>query len=217
MHSLLKSGLLLLFVLALGPVSAAPPAPSHSAAPATAPVTAPLPDYGGRESTPVVVDEAAPSPLAQMGRATEALVIVLAGIVGVVYALKRFGLVKPGENGKPAKLALENFGAFRRNRGDEAPGGDSPVTVLSSQTLPGGAMLHVVSIAGKNLLLGVTPQSVSTLTEWPAAAGMSADEAASFEEYLTRADSSPTVGSSLAAANARLRSLMGRPPTEENL
>ena len=212
MHSLLKSGLLLVFLLVLGPVSAAPPAPSHPAAPAAAP----LPDYGGRESTPVVVDEAAPSPLAQMGRATDALVIVLAGIVGVVYALKRFGLVKPGENGKPAKLALENFGAFRRNRSDEAPGGDSPVTVLSSQTLPGGAMLHVVSVAGKNLLLGVTPQSVSTLTEWPAAEGVSAD-GASFEEYLTRADSPPTVGSTLAAANARLRSLMGRPPTEDNL
>lgn len=217
MHSLLKSGLLLLFVLTLGPVSAAPPASIHSTVPAMAPAAAPLPDYGGRESTPVVVDEAAPSPLAQMGRATEALVIVLAGIVGVVYALKRFGLVKPGENGKPAKLALENFGAFRRSRGDGAAGDESPVMVLSSQTLPGGAMLHVVSIAGKNLLLGVTPQSVSTLTEWPAAAGMSSDEAASFEEYLTRADSSPTVGSSLAAANARLRSLMGRPPTEENL
>ena len=212
MHSLLKSGLLLVFLLALGPVSAAAPASPHS----TPPAAAPLPDYGGRESTPVVVDEAAPSPLAQMGRATEALVIVLAGIVGAVYALKRFGLVKPGENGKPAKLALENFGAFRRSRGDGAVGDESPVTVLSSQTLPGGAMLHVVSVAGKNLLLGVTPQSVSTLTEWPAAEGVSAD-GASFEEYLTRADSPPTVGSTLAAANARLRSLMGRPPTEDNL
>ena len=212
MHSLLKSGLLLVFLLALGPVSAAAPASPHS----TAPASSQLPDYGGRESTPVVVDEAAPSPLAQMGRATEALVIVLAGIVGVVYALKRFGLVKPGENGKPAKLALENFGAFRRSRGDGAGGDESPVTVLSSQTLPGGAMLHVVSVAGKNLLLGVTPQSVSTLTEWPAAEGVSAD-GASFEEYLTRADSPPTVGSTLAAANARLRSLMGRPPTEDNL
>lgn len=212
MHSLLKSGLLLVFLLALGPVSAAAPASPHS----TAPASSPLPDYGGRESTPVVVDEAAPSPLAQMGRATEALVIVLAGIVGVVYALKRFGLVKPGENGKPAKLALENFGASRRSRGDGAAGDESPVMVISSQTLPGGAMLHVVSIAGKNLLLGVTPQSVSTLTEWPAAEGVSAD-GASFEEYLTRADSPPTVGSTLAAANARLRSLMGRPPTEDNL
>ena len=212
MHSLLKSGFLLLFLVALGPVSAASPAPSHSAAPASAP----LPDYGGRESTPVVVDEAAPSPLAQMGRATEALVIVLAGIVGVVYALKRFGLVKPGENGKPSKLALENFGAFRRSHGTVGSGVDSPVTVLSSQTLHGGAMLHVVSVAGRNLLLGVTPQSVSTLTEWPALGGVSAD-GASFEEYLSRADSPPTVGSSLAAANARLRSLMGRPPTEENL
>ena len=173
MHSLLKSGLLLDFLLALGPVSAAAPASPHS----TLPATAPLPDYGGRESTPVVVDEAAPSPLAQMGRATEALVIVLAGIVGAVYALKRFGLVKPGENGKPAKLALENFGAFRRSRGAVMTGDDSPVMVLSSQALPGGAMLHVVSIAGKNLLLGVTPQSVSTLTEWPAAAGVSADGA----------------------------------------
>jgi len=200
----------LLFLLALGPVSAAPPN-------APAPAASTLPDYGGRESAPVTVDETAPSPLAQMGRATEALVIVLAGIVGVVYALKRFGLVKPGENGKPAKLALENFAAFRRNRSAAATGENSPVTVLSSQTLPGGAMLHVVSVAGRNLLLGVTPQSVSTLTEWPAAEEVNVDDSASFEEYLTRADGPPTVGSSLAAANARLRSLMGRPPTEENL
>lgn len=205
----LKIGLVLFLFSAIGPVSAAPPVQP-------APASSALPDYGGRESAPVTVDETAPSPLAQMGRATEALIIVLAGVVGVVYALKRFGLVKPGENGKPAKLALENFGAFRRNRVEAATGGDMPVTVLSSQTLPGGAMLHVVSVAGKNLLLGVTPQSVSTLTEWPASEGISAN-GSSFEEYLTRADSPPTVGSTLAAANARLRSLMGRPPTEENL
>ncbi len=205
----LKIGLVFFLFSAIGPLSAAPPT-------APAPAAATLPDYGGRESAPVTADETAPSPLAQMGRATEALVIVLAGIVAVVYALKRFGLVKPGENGKPAKLALENFAAFRRNRSAAAAGEDSPVTVLSSQTLPGGAMLHVVSVAGKNLLLGVTPQSVSALTEWPAAAENDPN-AALFEEYLTRADGPQTVGSSLAAANARLRSLMGRPPTEENL
>ena len=35
---------------------------------------------------------ALPSPLAQAGRALEALVIVLAGVVGVVWLLKRAGL-----------------------------------------------------------------------------------------------------------------------------
>jgi len=169
-------GLLLCILLScIGPVKAAPPLKTPSASA--------IPDYGGRESAPVAVGDAAPNPLAQMGRAAEALVIVLAGVVGVVYALKRFGLVTPGANGKPGRIALNNLS---RVRAAQASSG-SPVTILSSQSLPGGAMLHLVSVAGRNLLLGVTPQSVSALTEWPAAEE-TGDEAASFDEYLSRAD-----------------------------
>ena len=201
-------GLLLLLFLSLGPVSAASPVQP-------APASATLPDYGGRESAPVVADDAVPNPLAQMGRAVEALVIVVVGIVGVVYALKRFGLVKPGENGKPARLAFGNLGANRAARSGAGAGSGPPVVVLSSQALPGGAMLHVVSVAGRSLLLGATPQSVSALTEWREDEDVS-ENAESFEEFLSRADPAAP-GGGIAAANARLRSLMARPSSDENL
>ena len=203
----------LLCVVGAASLHAAPPAsrPARStASPSPGPVA--IPDYGGRESGPIAVSESAPSPLAQMGRATEALVIVLAGVVGIVYALKRFGLVTPGANGKPARIALTGPGLTGRGRKASSPG-DAPVTILSSQTLPGGAMLHVVSVAGRNLLLGATPQSVSALSEW-AAVPETVEEAAAFEDYLSRADTMP--GGGIAAANARLQSLLGRPPSEEN-
>ena len=183
------------------PGLAAPPGPSPAAPLA-------MPDYGGRESAPVAAGDAAPNPLAQMGRAAEALVIVLAGVVGVVYGLKRFGLVTPGGNGKPGRIAWSNLS---RARGPQSVG-DFPVTVLSSQPLPGGAMLHVVSVAGRNLLLAATSQSVSALTEW-AAAEEAVPETEGFNEFLARADAAP--GGGIAAANARLRSLMARPPSEE--
>ncbi len=194
----------LCFLLAcLGPVHAAPPPPSP---PPAAPLA--MPDYGGRESAPVAAGDAAPNPLAQMGRAVEALVIVLAGVVGVVYGLKRFGLVTPGENGKPGRIAWSGLSRARASQS----AGDFPVTVLSSQPLPGGAMLHVVSVAGRNLLLAATPQSVSALTEWPAAE-QSVPETEGFDEFLARADASS--GGGIAAANARLRSLMAHPPAKE--
>ena len=41
------------------------------------------------------------------------------------------------------------------------------MTVESSQTLPGGAMLHVVSVPGRTLLLAATPQTVTAVAEWP--------------------------------------------------
>ena len=53
------------------------------------------PDYGGRDA-PLMPSDAAgtalPNPLAQAGRALEALVIVLVGVVGVLYLLKRAGV-----------------------------------------------------------------------------------------------------------------------------
>lgn len=181
----------------VGTVHAAPPAR------ASAPLT--IPDYGGRDSSLPSVGETAPNPAAQAGRAFEALVVVLAGVVGVVYVLKRFNLVAPGRNGKPARMVGPRFG---RSPVSENSAG---VTVVSSQTLPGGTMLHVVRVEDRNLLLASTAQSVTSVAEWAAAAPETPGMADEFEGYLTRAD--PTSG--IAAANARLRSLLSPQPPEE--
>jgi len=183
-------------------VQAAPPAS----------VPASTPDYGGRDSAPLTtVGEAAPDPAAQAGRALEALVVVLAGVGGVVYLLKRFDLVKPGASGKPARISAPSFGRSLSRDSED-------VAVVSSQTLPGGTMLHVVRVGGKNLLLAATAQSVTTVTEWSVSETDPADE---FEAYLTRANpnaANPNSGdpmSGIAAANARLRSLLSPQPPEE--
>ncbi len=201
MPALPKFALAVQFALALllpavgdSPVQAAPPANSPPASAV---------DYGGRDSAlPAAVGEAAPDPAASAGRALGALVVVLAGVGAVVYALKRFDLVKPGVGGKPARISGPAFG---RTPADPS----SAVSVVSSQALPGGAMLHVVRVGERMLLLGATPQSVTPITEWdtPGTADLSGD----FEEYLTRADST----SGIAAANARLRSLLSPKRPEE--
>jgi len=198
--------LLFLIVCATGRAGAAPPA--HLAAPS--PPTE-IPDYGGRDSAPLAVGDAAPNPAAQAGRAFEALVVVLAGVAGTVYALKRFGWVTPGADGQPARIALPQMG---RSSAAAALPGDAPVRVVSSQALPGGAMLHVVRVSGKNLLLAATAQSVTSVAEWPAEAE-ALDTVADFEEYLSRADGQEAPSSGIAAANARLRSLLSRPQPEE--
>jgi len=88
------------------------------------------------------------------------------------------------------------------------------VTVESSRTLPGGAMLHVVSVPGRTLLLAATSHTVTAVAEWPDASEASdetSEDAASgahFEDYLANAET-PDIG--LAAANTRLRSLLSRP------
>ncbi len=193
-----------LVLLTAGTADAAPPAnppaPSHSSA------NAAVPDYGGRDSAmPAAVGEAAPDPAASAGRAVEALVVVLAGVAGTVYALKRFGLVKPGAGGT-ARITGPVFG---RSAADT----NSAVTVVSSQTLPGGAMLHVVRVGERTLLLGATAQSVTNITEWntPSSESPISDE---FEDYLTRADPN-SAASGIAAANARLRSLLAPKQPEE--
>lgn len=184
-------------------VCAAPPG-------ATAPAQGTIPNYGGRDSAPLGAGEAAPNavdggPAAQAGRAVEALVLVLAGVVGVVYALKRFGLVQGGADGRPARIMLSGLG--------RSPAGPAPsvVTVESSQALPGGATLHVVVVPGRTLLLAATSHTVTAVAEWPDGPE-GAEDTAAFEEYLARAgtpDGLPETG--LAAANARLRSLLSRP------
>ena len=190
-------------LLAGGPVLAGPPTPPKPAVSAPAAI----PDYGGRDSAPLAVADNAPNPAAQAGRALEALVLVLAGIVGLVYVLKRYGLVSGGADGKPARITLAG-GLGRMALPSSAAA--SPVTVVSSQSLPGGAMLHVVTVSGRTLLLAATAQSVTSVAEWPAeaeATPRNADEASAFEDYLARADAASPLG----AANARLRSLLSRP------
>ena len=157
------------------------------------------PDYGGRDSSPISVGvgDAAPNPAAQAGRALEALVVVLAGVVGVVYVLKRFNLVQPGKNGKPARISGPSFGRPPATS-------NAAVSVVSSQTLPGGGMLHVVRVGDKNLLLAATPQSITNISEWSVPEPETGSRSDEFEDYLTRTD--PTFG--IAAANARLRSLL---------
>lgn len=193
----------LLAALETGQLRAAPPA-----APAPAPsAPAAIPNYGGRDSAPLAAGgDTAPNPAAQAGRALEALVLVLAGAAGVVYALKRFGLVQPGADGKPARIMLSGLGrAPAASTGAVA----ADVSVESSRTLPGGAMLHVVRVPGRTLLLAATPQSVTTVAEWPDAPETAeGDASGAFEDFLARADS-PESG--VAAANARLRSLLSRP------
>jgi len=202
-----KQALLTVFLLAAlgtGRLGAAPPAPAPSAPAPSAPAA--IPNYGGRDSAPLVAgDEAAPNPVAQAGRALEALVLVLAGAAGVVYALKRFGLVQPGADGKPARIILSGLG-----RAPAASAGlaDADVSVESSRTLPGGAMLHVVRVPGRTLLLAATPQSVTTVAEWADVHESTDGGGNAFEDFLARADAP---GTNVAAANARLRSLLSRP------
>lgn len=178
-----------------------------------------VPDYGGRDSGPLAVTgdaapsaDAAPSPVAQAGRALEALVVVLAGVVGVALLLKRFDLVKPGLNGKAARIAAPMLGRLPKS------GAEAGVAILSSQVLPGGAMLHVVRVAGKNVLLAATAQSVTPVAEWGASEAEKTSAGGSFDDYLTRAapaseirsgtETSSEGSSGIAAAHARLRSLL---------
>lgn len=204
-RNLFLIALLLLAAVGIGPVCAAPPA-------APAPASVAIPDYGGRASAPLAAGDAAPNPAAQAGRAVEALVIVLAGVVGVVYALKRFGLVQGGADGKPARIMLAGLGRPLPWSAASSEALSSLVTVESSQALPGGAMLHVVNVPGRTLLLAATGQTVTAVADWPAEAETSA-EAAAFEDYLARADA-PETG--IAATNARLRSLLSRPPSPKD-
>ncbi len=205
LHNPLAVCLGLAFLTARGVQAAPPPHP---------PVPAAVPDYGGRDSAmPTAVGEAAPDPASSVGRALEALVVVLAGVAGTVYVLKRFNLVKPGAGGAPARLTGPLFGRA-------AGAADPAVTVVSSQALPGGGMLHVVRVGERTLLLGATAQSVTAITEWDTLSAEAPTLSDEFEDYLTRADpltgvDSHPAASGIAAANARLRSLLSPQQPEE--
>ncbi|MDQ2686546.1 MAG: flagellar biosynthetic protein FliO, partial [Armatimonadota bacterium] len=198
------------------------PAPAPTGAVKSA---VPLPDYGGRDSalgSAIDNSNAVPSmsPLAQVGKALEALVIVLALVVGGLYGLKRLGVIKADgttvpRTGWAALLSAKST--------PPAPASDL-IALLGSQTLPNtpGAGLHVVSIAGRTLLLGATPQSVTLLTELDAGEEALADtetevDGAAFAAYLQKAGVTPppaeagrAAEQTLARATDRLQSLLAR-------
>ncbi len=197
-----------LLVLLILPGQAGHAAPSADP-PARPPAASSVPDYGGKESAMPAIGTSAPDPAASAARALEALVVVLAGVGVVVYGLKRFHLVKSSaDGGGAARIAGPVFGRMVSPK-------DSAVTVVSSQSLPGGAMLHVVRVGERNLLLAATAQSVTNITEWDTPNQEAAALSDDFENYLTRADPNPRdPASGIAAANARLRSLLSRQPEE---
>lgn len=52
-----------------------------------------------------------------------------------------------------------------RRRGLAVPGRRAPIAVLARQPLAKSAFVAVVRVSGRDLLVGVTPQSVTLLTE----------------------------------------------------
>lgn len=218
-----------LFALALGCVCR----PGAAAPPAAAPVkeavqrAAPLPDYGGRESalgSAVDNSGAAPAmnPLAQVGRALEALVIVLALVVGGLYGLKRLGVIKADGQSAPGA----RWSSRPRPR---CPAQASPsdwIALLDSQTLPNaaGAGLHVVSVAGRTLLLGATAQAVTLLAELDSAQDAVAEpDDGAFAAYLQKAgvaappaEAGRQAEQTLAGATDRLQSLLARSRKESS-
>lgn len=160
---------LLLCWLLLVPVFAAPP----------------VPDYGGRDAPGGLAPAAETAgagpinPLAQAGRALEALVIVLLVVVAVVYGLKRLGVVGPA-TGSRLRLGLP------------APrAGADGLRVLSSHALTGtpGAAVHLLSVADRTLLVGATAQAVTLLADWEAEQSEPSPDA--FDSYLARQENAP--------------------------
>lgn len=224
--------------------AAAAPPPSHS--PATAKHAAKqrvIPDYGGRDSTiESTIDQSgaatAVDPMAQAGRAFEALVVVLALVVGGLFLLKKSGVIKSGaDTSGTAAQAPWSFLKSLARPANAPPPSSEPTTellsVIGSQTLPqsGGARLHLVSVGDRLLLIGATSQSVTVLTEVAqigefsdnpksAAFAETQQDEAAFADYLERIGLQPppaavgkTVGATLSAATGRLQSLL-RPHVE---
>ncbi|MDQ2800261.1 MAG: flagellar biosynthetic protein FliO [Armatimonadota bacterium] len=213
---------LALFLLPLGVCAQAPKAAPPPAA--SVPV---IPDYGGRDSAPAnAVPAAAPgdngpaSPIAQAWRAFESLAIVLALVVGVVFLLKRYNLVNSEGTGKARLRLPPNLNKLWTPAASSVVDGQTELMVLSSQPLPGGGMLHMISVADRTLLLGATAQNVSLIAEWETKAareGAETPSEAAFAEYLSRAgvaDPTPPSGRAartrMGAAGERLQSVLAR-------
>jgi len=197
-----------------------------------------LPDYGGRDGITGTASAAQSSPvlnpLAQAWRAFEALVIVLALVVGGLYLLKRSGMLKPDGSAsgpmpllaampgflKALKPAKTSVSAPSQTETSPAPW----ITMLGSQALPTvpGASLHLISVGGKTLLLGATAQSVALISEVDAARreefvpSMDTGQMpSSFDGYLVQADQSPLRQSNetellMGATTMRLQAMIAR-------
>ena len=220
---------LLVLALALSvirPAGAQTPAPPKRAAPAVAAKPAPpaLPDYGGRDGVVSTVDNSGAqtmNPLAQAGRAFEALVIVLALVVGGLYLLKRSGLIK-GDGTTPWTRAGRS--APPRASVPAAASTTDLITVLGTQTLPNGsgADIHLIAVGSRTFLLGATPQQVTLLTELDLLSDTDAAETpqsqAAFDAYLSKAGIAPepkttsrrVAEDALSATADRLQSLLAR-------
>jgi len=225
---------------------------SHAALPSSnaPPASHALPDYGGRDgiagTTNAAQSTPALNPLAQAWRAFEALAIVLALIIGGLYLLQRYGLIKPdGGTSVPTPLlaALPGFlKTATQGKGTALPPAPPPgseaswITMIGSQALPNaqGASLHLVSLGGKTLLLGVTGQSISLLSEVdnqrevegerqaaPAPLMDTGRMPASFDGFLMQADQSPQRQSNetellMNATTMRLQAMIARSEAQTN-
>lgn len=232
------------------PIARRMPAPVHPVAAVPKPPPAPvssvrtLPDYGGREGITgaAYAAQASPAlnPLAQAWRAFEALAIVLVLVVGGLYGLKRFGMLKPDDSAAgpmPLPAAVPGFLKTRKSPKTSVPApipagaSSSPwITMIGSQALPNaqGASLHLVSVGGKTLLLGATGQSVSLISEVD---DTRQDEYAptldtghmpsSFDGFLMQADQSPLRQSNetellMSATTMRLQAMIARSEAESS-
>lgn len=203
-----------------------------------------LPDYGGRDgiagTTYAAPASSAPNPLAQAWRAFEALVIVLALIVGGLYALRRFGLIKPdGSVSGPAPFLAALPGLLKTINPAKSPvpaslpaseASAAWLTMLGSQPLPNaqGASLHLISLGGKTLLIGATAQSVSLISEldddWQAEPALTLETGqmpSSFDGFLMQADHAPVRQSNetellMNATTMRLQAMIARSEGQVN-
>ena len=232
------------------PVAQAVPVPMRPAAAVHKPVPQPpaavraLPDYGGRDGIAGTAYAAQSSPalnpLTQAWRAFEALAIVLALVVGGLYGLKRSGILKADGSISAQMPVLAGLPGFLKAGKPMKSPPPAPlplgttqvtwITMIGSQALPNtpDASLHLVTLAGKTLLLGATAQSVSLITEldadWQADPAPTMDTGqmpSSFDGFLTQADQSPLRQSNetellMNATTMRLQAMIARSEGQSN-
>jgi hypothetical protein len=195
----------LLSLVALGPCAAAPPKSPVPLSATTSPAA--VPDYGGRDAPGLLAGAgtAAPDPAAQAGRALLSLVLVLGGVFGVVTLLKRGGYTGGGPVGTALIAGLQHFSmpSSQKTIGNTPVGTSGPLSLLQSQSLPGGGAVHLLSVQDRTLILvGATAQGVSLIAEWEPedqtdladteTMETASNTDANFQDFLARADLPPS-------------------------
>ena len=164
---------------------------------------------------------------------------MLAVVVGVLFFLKKYGLIKEGAY--PGPLTPNNGGTGRQpglrgllltgwqnflragTRPASTVDGAASLSVLSSTTLPGptAASVHVVEVAGRRYLVGATGGGMTLLADWDSEPAADVDEPVlpnddeRFENYLNRmgmTNETPTevVGERVSQTTDRLQALLAR-------